>query len=116
MAEQEVLDDDEPVRLQPGMPSEMASPLARFGGAEPDSPAWFKAALARALVGRTSLVIAHRLSTIHNADLVLVLDGGRIVEQGRHADLLAADGLYAELYRTQFGRESDRTAVPNPTG
>ncbi len=81
-----------------------------------ESEAAVQAALARALVGRTSLVIAHRLSTIHNADLVLVLDGGRIVEQGRHADLLAADGLYAELYRTQFGRESDRTAVPDPTG
>jgi ATP-binding cassette subfamily B protein len=59
-------------------------------------------ALATALAGRTSLVIAHRLSTIQNADKVLVVEDGRIVEQGRHGELLAAGGLYAELYRTQF--------------
>ncbi|MCU1658937.1 MAG: abc transporter related protein, partial [Pseudonocardiales bacterium] len=63
-------------------------------------------ALAQALVGRTSLVIAHRLSTILNADKVIVLDGGQIVEMGTHADLLAAEGLYAELYRTQFERQA----------
>ncbi|HMJ76540.1 MAG TPA: ABC transporter ATP-binding protein, partial [Iamia sp.] len=56
-------------------------------------------ALATALQGRTALVIAHRLSTIVDADLIVVLDDGRIVERGRHASLLAADGLYAELYR-----------------
>jgi ATP-binding cassette subfamily B protein len=59
-------------------------------------------ALATALQGRTSLVIAHRLSTIRAADQVLVIDGGRVVESGTHADLLRANGLYAELYRTQF--------------
>ena len=63
-------------------------------------------ALARALEGRTSLVIAHRLSTVRNADLVLVLDGGRIVESGKHDDLILAGGLYAELYRTQFERQA----------
>ncbi|MBV9594566.1 MAG: ABC transporter ATP-binding protein [Actinobacteria bacterium] len=62
-------------------------------------------ALARALTGRTSLVIAHRLSTILGADRILVVDAGRIVEAGRHAELLAADGLYAELYRTQFDQQ-----------
>ncbi|HET9647284.1 MAG TPA: ABC transporter ATP-binding protein [Microlunatus sp.] len=59
-------------------------------------------ALDVAMEGRTSIVVAHRLSTIRDADLILVVDDGRIVQQGRHADLLAAGGLYAELYRTQF--------------
>jgi ATP-binding cassette subfamily B protein len=67
-----------------------------------ESEAAVQRALATALAGRTSLVIAHRLSTIQNADKVLVVESGRIVEQGRHGDLLAAGGLYAELYRTQF--------------
>ena len=62
-------------------------------------------ALAAALSGRTSLVIAHRLSTVLGADKILVVDGGRIVEAGTHAELLAAGGLYAELYRTQFERQ-----------
>ncbi len=62
-------------------------------------------ALKKALEGRTSLVIAHRLSTIRDADTILVIDDGRVVESGRHEDLLAGDGLYAELYRTQFQRQ-----------
>ena len=61
-------------------------------------------ALADALSGRTAIVIAHRLSTIVAADRILVLDEGRIVEQGRHEDLLRAGGLYTELYRTQLAR------------
>jgi ATP-binding cassette subfamily B protein len=65
-----------------------------------------QAALARALAGRTSLVIAHRLSTILDADTVVVVDAGRIVETGRHADLLARNGMYAELFRTQFERQA----------
>jgi ATP-binding cassette subfamily B protein len=59
-------------------------------------------ALAAALVGRTSLVIAHRLSTIVAADRILVVDDGRVVESGRHEELLRAGGLYTDLYRTQL--------------
>jgi len=68
-------------------------------------------ALATALEGRTSLVIAHRLSTVREADMILVLDHGRIVERGRHDELLDADGVYAELYRIQFqGQERPEPA------
>jgi len=59
-------------------------------------------ALRTLLKGRTSVVIAHRLSTIRNGDVILVVDSGRIVERGTHASLLAAGGLYADLYRRQF--------------
>ena len=71
-----------------------------------ESEAAVQEALAHALSGRTSLVIAHRLSTILNADKVIVVEAGQIVEMGTHSDLLAADGLYAELYRTQFERQA----------
>jgi ATP-binding cassette subfamily B protein len=64
-------------------------------------------ALADALTGRTALVIAHRLSTIVAADRILVVDEGRIVEEGRHAELMRAGGLYADLYRTQLDRTDD---------
>jgi ATP-binding cassette subfamily B protein len=78
-----------------------------------ESEAAVQEALSRALAGRTSLVIAHRLSTILNADTVIVLDAGRVVESGSHADLLAKGGLYAELYRTQFSKEAHTdTFVP----
>jgi ATP-binding cassette subfamily B protein len=63
-------------------------------------------ALDEALSGRTALVIAHRLSTVRGADQILVVDGGRIVERGRHHELLAANGLYADLYRTQFAEQA----------
>ena len=63
-------------------------------------------ALDRALEGRTSLVIAHRLSTVRNADLILVVDDGRVVQSGSHASLLAEGGLYADLYETQFAVRS----------
>lgn len=62
-------------------------------------------ALERVLEGRTSLVIAHRLSTILAADRILVMDGGQLAESGTHEELLAIDGLYASLYRTQFATE-----------
>jgi ATP-binding cassette, subfamily B, bacterial len=65
-----------------------------------ENEAAIQRALAEALAGRTSIVIAHRLSTITAADQILVVDDGRIVERGRHADLLANGGLYADLYRT----------------
>ncbi|MGW0436051.1 ABC transporter ATP-binding protein [Micromonospora sp. NPDC003197] len=67
-----------------------------------ESEAAVQRALAVALNGRTALVIAHRLSTVREADQILVLDRGRIVERGRHEELVARNGLYAELYRTQF--------------
>ncbi|MEV6925744.1 ABC transporter ATP-binding protein [Dactylosporangium sp. NPDC051485] len=67
-----------------------------------ESEAAVQRALAEALTGRTALVIAHRLSTIRDADQILVVDEGRIVERGTHDELVLAGGLYAELYRTQF--------------
>jgi ATP-binding cassette subfamily B protein len=66
------------------------------------SEALIQDAMERVMRGRTSIVIAHRLSTVMGADLILVLDEGRLVEQGRHEDLLTRGGLYARLYETQF--------------
>jgi subfamily B ATP-binding cassette protein MsbA len=66
------------------------------------SEALIRAALARLEAGRTTLVIAHRLATVLDADLIVVMEDGRIAETGTHADLLARDGLYAGLYRLQF--------------
>jgi ATP-binding cassette subfamily B protein len=77
-----------------------------------ESEAAVQRALKTALAGRTSLVIAHRLSTIREADQILVISGGQVAEHGRHADLLAAGGLYADLYRTQFARQDDPVTVP----
>jgi len=68
-------------------------------------------ALSAALAGRTSLVIAHRLSTVLNADKILVIDDGRVAQSGTHAGLLAAGGLYADLYRTQFERQREPVEV-----
>jgi ATP-binding cassette subfamily B protein len=70
-----------------------------------ESEAAVQQALRTALTGRTSLVIAHRLSTIREADQILVIDDGRVREHGKHDDLLAAGGQYADLYRTQFARQ-----------
>jgi ATP-binding cassette subfamily B protein len=70
-------------------------------------------ALKTALAGRTSLVIAHRLSTVRAADQILVVDGGQIAERGTHDELLAAGGVYAGLYRTQFAPQAAlRLACP----
>ena len=67
-----------------------------------ESEAAVQRALDETMSQRTSLVIAHRLSTIRNADQILVVDGGRIVERGTHAELHAQVGLYRDLYETQF--------------
>jgi ATP-binding cassette, subfamily B, bacterial len=69
-------------------------------------------ALDLAMQGRTSIVIAHRLSTIRNADLIIVVDQGRVVQRGRHEELMGEGGLYAELYRTQFDQRP-RWAPPS---
>jgi subfamily B ATP-binding cassette protein MsbA len=70
-----------------------------------------QAALRSLMRGRTTIVIAHRLSTVIGADLICVLDRGHIVESGRHAQLLARNGLYARLYETQFASERDIVAT-----
>ncbi len=75
-----------------------------------ESEAAVQRALKTALAGRTSLVIAHRLSTIREAGQILVMDSGSIIERGSHADLLAAGGLYADLYQTQFARQEPAVA------
>jgi ATP-binding cassette, subfamily B, bacterial len=76
-----------------------------------ESEAAVQRALATALADRTSLVIAHRLSTIRQADQILVIEAGRVRERGTHDELLAAGGLYAELYRTQFAHQEPVTAA-----
>ncbi len=80
-----------------------------------ESEAAVQQALRETLSGRTSLVIAHRLSTVREADELLVVDDGRIVERGTHASLLAENGLYAELYRTQFADQEDEAETVDLT-
>ena len=76
-----------------------------------ESEAAVQRALATALRGRTSIVIAHRLSTVIDADQILVIEAGRVVERGRHEELLVRSGLYAELYKTQFERQGHTEPV-----
>ncbi|MCL6613551.1 MAG: ATP-binding cassette domain-containing protein [Firmicutes bacterium] len=75
-----------------------------------------RAALDRLMAGRTTLVIAHRLSTIRNADRIVVLDAGRVMEQGTHAELLALDGLYSHLIAAQLMARGISTAPPVAAG
>jgi len=80
-----------------------------------ESEAAVQRALTAALQGRTALVIAHRLSTVRDADLILVLDQGRVVEQGTHDELVIRNGLYADLYRTQFAVIDSPPLAPDLT-
>ncbi len=77
---------------------------------DPRTEARLQHALQTLLAGRTSLVVAHRLSTIRAADQVLVVDGGRIVERGRHEELLARRGAYYRLHQQQFAPAAEATA------
>jgi len=82
-----------------------------------ENEAQIQAAFEKAMQGRTSLVIAHRLSTILSADVIFVVDRGRIVERGTHRELLERGGTYARLYRTQFEKRDRSTLTPIlPTG
>lgn len=75
------------------------------------SEAAVQAALAEAMEGRTAVVIAHRLSTVRAADEILVIEAGEVLERGTHRELLAKNGRYAELYRTQFAEDAEKSAA-----
>jgi ATP-binding cassette, subfamily B, bacterial len=79
-----------------------------------ESEAAVQEALGEALHGRTAIVIAHRLSTVRDADLIAVVEHGRIVERGTHDELLAAGGRYASLHRTQFAGSGGPRLVAHP--
>jgi ATP-binding cassette, subfamily B, bacterial MsbA len=77
-----------------------------------ESERYIQAALNRVMQGRTTLVVAHRLSTIENADVILVMDKGRIIEQGTHQELLKRDGAYARLHKMQFSDDRSGGVAP----
>jgi ATP-binding cassette, subfamily B, bacterial len=79
-----------------------------------ESEAAIQDAFKLALAGRTSIVIAHRLSTVREADKIIVVSEGHVVEEGTHSDLLAAGGLYADLYMTQFAQQDTVGSSPRP--
>jgi ABC-type multidrug transport system fused ATPase/permease subunit len=81
------------------------------GSLDPEAEADVQAALDRLLEGRTAIVVAHRLATVTDADLIVVMDAGRIVDAGTHGDLLAGRGLYRRLWESQFGQPTE-TAIP----
>jgi len=81
-----------------------------------ESEAAIQAGLAELMKGRTTFVIAHRLSTIRKADTILVVEGGRIIERGRHQELLALAGRYADLYNRQYGLEANLFLNPGESG
>ena len=78
-----------------------------------ESERYIQAALQKVMRNRTTLVIAHRLSTIENADVILVVDQGRIIEQGSHAELIAKQGAYARLHHRQFKTHAEKTEQPH---
>jgi subfamily B ATP-binding cassette protein MsbA len=78
-----------------------------------ESERHIQSALDHVMAGRTTLVIAHRLSTIEKADVILVMDQGRIVERGSHSELLASNGHYARLHAMQFQDEATEQTAPN---
>jgi subfamily B ATP-binding cassette protein MsbA len=80
-----------------------------------ESEAYIQEGLAELMKGRTTFVIAHRLSTIRRADTILVVEDGRIVERGRHEELLARRGRYADLYTRQYGLETNLYLNPGET-
>ena len=80
-----------------------------------ESEKYIQAALQEVMIGRTTLVIAHRLSTVESADMIVVMDEGRIVEQGTHYELLERQGLFADLYNAQFQDEPEQSEEPSST-
>ncbi|MGR9015073.1 MAG: ATP-binding cassette domain-containing protein, partial [Gammaproteobacteria bacterium] len=80
-----------------------------------ESERYIQAALQKVMSNRTTLVIAHRLSTIESADVILVMDHGRIVERGSHRELIAKNGVYARLHSMQFKEHPDQVNILSPT-